>query len=224
MHAQQLGRVASSVLLLAGLACSSSKLATSAPENIATQASTRAEAVFEPTDEEWKWFFDNHERTLDALMPLRSQRGAQRVLVAYRAVHTIGPGVLESYFAIDVGRGYGLYGATVVAPIDKSIGAQLLRLHRADPQASLETVLPLIKVQRLTTNDETCPGLLNWDDALHKVRVPMFRDPNVIHLDGMSHRIVVDGFIDVDDNNDDNPAARWAVRMLGTLTKCAQGK
>ena len=89
-------------------------------------------------------------------------------------------------------------------------------------QASFESVLPLIKVQRLTASDETCPGLLNWDDALHKVRVPMFRNPNVIHLDGMSHRIVVDGFIDVDDNDDDNPAARWAVQMLDTLTKCAQ--
>jgi len=151
-------------------------------------------------------------------MPLRSQR----VIVAYRAAHSIIPAEIESYFAIDVGQGYGLYGATVVAPVGKSISEQLIRLHRADPEASFESVLPQIRIQKLTTSAEACPPLLKWREALHKVRVPMFPDPNVIHLDGMVHRIVVDGFIDVDDNDDDNPAARWAVQMLDTLTKCAQ--
>jgi hypothetical protein len=106
----------------------------SQPPSVARLAASGAEPALEPTEAEWKWFGDHHEQTLDALMPLRSQR----VLVVYRAVHTIAPSVIEGYFAIDVGQGYGLYGATVVTPVGRSIGEQLLHLHRAESRGVLE--------------------------------------------------------------------------------------
>jgi hypothetical protein len=173
----------------------------------------------EPTEEDSRWSGLYRERALDALMPLKGDR----VVVAYRAAHTIIPSEMESYFAVGVGKGYGLHDATVVNPIGRSIGEQLIRLHRADPGASFESALSQIKVQRLTTDVEQCSGLFEQMNVLYKVRVPMRPDPRVVRLDGTMHRIV-SIFVDVSDNDDNNPAAQWAMRTLDILTKCVQAK
>jgi hypothetical protein len=216
MIGQLIGRSVLTIAVLTSLACSTAKMTTSQPQVVAPKAA----ASTEPTDEEWRWFARYREQALDALMPLTSER----VLVAYRARHTISPSEMEGYFAIDVGRGYDVHGAVVVSPVGRSIGEQLMRLHRADPEASFESVLSRILVSRLTTDVEACPGLFAQMNTLHRVRVPMRPDPRVIHLDGMLHRIVVAGFVDVSDNDDDNPAARWAMQTLGVLTKCVRSR
>ena len=187
---------------------------------MAQRATASGVPPFELTEEDSRWSHLHREHALDALMPLRSDR----VIVTYRAAHTIVPGEIENYFAIDWGKGYRLYGATVITPVGKSIGEQLIRLHRAEPDASFESVLSRIRVDRRTTDVEACPGLFTRMGTLHRVRVPMFPDPNVIHLDGMQHRIVVDGFVDVSDSADDHPAAVWAQQMFATLKKCVQGR
>lgn len=220
MTFQLVGRLVVSVFMVANLACSPTTWTTPRKSSGAAAAIAPAEPALLPTDEEWEFAGRYRDQALDALMPLRSEG----VVVAYRAVHSIDPSEVESYFAVDVGKLHRLYGATVVSPVGQSITEQVIRLHRADPGASFESVLPRIKVDRRTTNVEACPGLGTRMSNLHRVRVPMSPNPNVITLDGVVHNIVVDGFVEVSDNNDENPAALWAMQTLAILTKCVESR
>jgi hypothetical protein len=176
-----------------------------------------------PLQADWDWLNSHRTDAFDRLMPVAS---APRQFVAYRSYRDLYQDVPESHFSISFADGPTLSLAKVLAtttvPVGRSVQQQLLDMHMGDREASLETLLPRVAIQRAAITELQCPTLKSRVDALLRTSIAIPKQ-SVIRLHGFQHRIVIDlGGIQVDATLDDaeNDVIQWAVGTSNALRKC----
>jgi hypothetical protein len=171
----------------------------------------------EPADEDWTWLQSNRDAVYDALMPLRVTDSEFITYRAYRDAYYTFP---ERYFQIRLTTQGPL--ASLLRPEGKSIQAQLLDLHMADPAIPLERLLPRVRVKRFDLEGKGCGAIERQVAKLHEVafHVPT-RNLLVLHPD--MHRIIVSiaaGDLDALLTEDAHPLVRWAMAAEEAFYQC----
>lgn len=166
------------------------------------------------------WLNDHTDEAFDRLLPL--ERGGY--YVAYRLHRDLYYEVPEEYFAIErmQSESGASFKATIVKPIGASIQEQLREMHLADRQASLETLIYRVKLQRHEITSEECNALRSRFDALTKLTIST-QSAHSITLHPFVHRVVLSlgsGNIDASLHEDDAPLVKWARTTLDTLSRC----
>ncbi len=186
---------------------------------LANQASNTSEA-------DWQWLALARAAALEALMPVTAHSNQ---LVAYRAYRDLYQDVREVYFRIerDPSRstsGDGLL-ASLVVPVGRSVQQQLLTLHMASPDASLDSLLPRVVVERIVVESRVCPSVRARVDALSRLSISI-PEQGIIPLHPLVHRLVVDGptaRIDGTLYGADAPVVRWAAETIRAIQACRGG-
>jgi hypothetical protein len=176
-----------------------------------------------PSEADWDWLNEHRQPAFDALMPLATDAPQ---LVAYRRYRDLYIDVPEAHFTIgsrDAPAGTEqTLRAVLTLPTVESIQQQLLRLHMSDRTLPLDILLPRVKIQRRTIEEEQCPSIRARLNALVKVRVSV-PHPNVIVLHPVVHHLIIttgEGRIDARLLDSADPAVRWASDTLKTLADC----
>lgn len=104
-----------------------------------------------------------------------------------------------------------------------SVRGQLLKLHMADRDASLETLLFRIGIRRTKLTPTQCPALTHRLDELRKlsIDIPKYRTYTVLHPVG--HRIVMrinGAYIEASFDDPGNSLVRWGLDTLASLNDC----
>ena len=191
---------------------------------VATSTSAAAPRV---PEKDFDWLAQHRQKALDALMPL-DDPVAQ---VSYRSYRDLYHEVPERYFSIRFDPASAGEAdrdnlqATVVAPIGRSIQAQLLDLHMKGRGASFKSVLARVSISRATLSAKKCQVVRDRMDALSRVRLQA-PEWNVIHLHPFLHRIVINGSagrIDATLEDDKDPLVVWGTETHEALMACALG-
>lgn len=179
-----------------------------------------------PSQADWDWLNSHRTEAFDRLMPVAS---APRQFVAYRSYRDLYQDVPESFFSISFADGPTLslekVLATTTVPVGRSVQQQLLDFHMGDREASLETLLRRVAIQRTTVTGSQCPVLKSRVDALLRTSFAIPKQ-NGIRLHGFQHRIVIDlEGIHMDATLDDPESVviQWAVATSKALKKCNSG-
>ena len=157
----------------------------------------------------------------DRLMPLRGREDRQ--FVAYRTSRDRFMNTAESHFAITFPQGSESLEAILTTLVGGSIRGQLLKLHVADRDASLDTLLFQVNAPRAKF-DAGCPTLKIQADALLIVPIDLLPvKRNFIPMHPTVHRIV----LDLNGTHlvcrlllAKKPLVRWALDTLDALNKC----
>lgn len=179
-----------------------------------------------PSDSDWQWLNDHRTEAFDRLMPIASP---PYQFVAYRSYRDLYQDVPESHFSISYLDGATLslerVVATTTAPVGPSIQQQLLELHMHDREASFDTLLPRVAVQRMTLTGSQCPELKRRVELLVRTSLTIPRQ-DVIRLHGFQHRIVIDMLgiqMDASLNDPESPIVKWAAATSKALGRCKAG-
>jgi hypothetical protein len=172
------------------------------------------------SEADWRWLDTWREAALDALMPVKARSGQT---IAYRRYRDLYQSAHEMSFSVTLGerpQGHAT-AATLVEPAGRSIQDQLLRLHAADREATLQALLPKVTL-RHTVVERSCPAL---DAQLHSVPrvIPTVPNTSTITLHPVIHRLVINTtLLDVDATVLDpkSPVARWADRTIAAIRAC----
>jgi hypothetical protein len=169
-----------------------------------------------PSEADWDWLTEHRPAAFEALMPVTSVKSP---LATYRSYRDLYQEVPERYFAIR--HGHGLE-ALVVVPDGPSIQQQLLDLHMAEPAASLDNLLPRVRIRRVELMASTCPAIQSQLDRLSRLRftVPAM---DLIILHPELHHVIVDaggGRVDATLQQDEHPLVRWSLETLAALQRC----
>ena len=172
------------------------------------------------SDADWRWLDTWREAALDALMPVKPRSGQT---IAYRRYRDLYQAAHEVSFSVTLGerpQGHAT-AATLVEPAGRSIQDQLLRLHAADREATLQTLLPKVTLRR-TLVDRSCPAL---DAQLRSVPriIPAVPVTNAFAPHPVVHRVVINTTLiqaDATVLDPKSPVARWADRMIGAIRTC----
>jgi hypothetical protein len=113
--------------------------------------------------------------------------------------------------------------ATVTTLVGGSVRSQLLKLHLADRDAPLETLLLSFGVRRTRLTSDQCPALKTRTDEFQKVLIEI-PDRNYLSAHAVGHRIVMSLHgtrLDVSLLDPGIALVRWAHDTLDALNKCA---
>ena len=174
-----------------------------------------------PTQADLDWVEQRLGAARDRLMPLRGREDRQ--FVAYRTSRDQFMATAESHFAITFPQGSESLEAVVTTLVGGSIRNQLLKLHVADRDASLDTLLFQVNAPRAKF-DAGCPTLKIQADALLIVPIDLLPvKRNFIPMHPTVHRIVLDlngTHLDAGFDGPEKPLVRWALDTLEALNKC----
>jgi hypothetical protein len=193
--------------------------------NLRPSLSRDAQTAAAGGDAQWseadlRWLDTWREAALDALMPVKARNGQT---IAYRRYRDLYQGAHEVSFSVALGerpQGHAT-AATLVEPAGRSIQDQLLRLHAADREAALQTLLPKVTLRR-TLVERSCPALDAQLRAVPRI-IPAVPITNATVLHPVIHRIVITTtLIDADATVLDpkSPVARWADRTIAAIRAC----
>jgi hypothetical protein len=113
--------------------------------------------------------------------------------------------------------------ATVTTLVGGSVRSQLLKLHLADRDAPLDTLLLSFGVRRTRLTPDQCPALKRRrTDEFQKllIKIP---DRNYLSAHAVGHRIVMGlhgAHLDFSSLDPGIPLVRWALDTLDALNKC----
>jgi hypothetical protein len=176
-----------------------------------------------------EWVAQHLAAAMDSLIPLRGLQ--YREFVAYRmSPDWDGP---ESHFAISFPQTTPTVEnveATVSRLTGGAVRSQLLKLHMADRDASLDELMLRVAIRRATLASDRCVALKARVDALEKVVIeisPRSRSGRYAEIPAPHapvHQIVLSRSGTSINAVLQNPRAalvRWAVGTLNALNKCA---
>jgi len=133
----------------------------------------------------------------------------------------------ESHFAISFAQKSPTIEeveATVSALVGASVRSQLLKLHIADRDASLDQLMLRTGIRRTRLTGDRCPALKARVDALDRVVIDTHR-PNILALmHAPVHQIVISRIgasISAVLQDPGTPLVRWSVDTFDALKKCA---
>jgi hypothetical protein len=187
-----------------------------------TRDAQTAAAGSEPqwSDADWSWLDTWRAAALDALMPVKARTGQT---IAYRRYRDLYQDAHEVSFSVTLGerpQGHAT-AAKLIEPVGRSIQDQLLRLHAADREATLQTLLPKVTLRR-TVVDRTCSALDAQLRAVPRI-IPAVPITNAIALHPVIHRIVINTTLidaDVTVLDPKSPVAHWADRTIAAIRAC----
>jgi hypothetical protein len=167
-----------------------------------------------------RWLDTWREAALDALMPVKARNGQA---IAYRRYRDLYQAAHEMSFSVTLAerpQGHAT-AATLVEPAGRSIQDQLLRLHAADREATLQTLLPRVTLRR-TLVDRSCPALDAQLRAIPRI-IPAVPITNANARHPLTHRIVITTTLidaDVTVLDPKSPVAHWADRTIAAIRAC----
>lgn len=176
-----------------------------------------------PSEADWRWLDQSRAQAFERLMPVATTPG---LLVAYRSYRDVYHEVPERYLRLDQIRdalpGASAFVATLVEPVGASIQQQLLDLHRSRPEASLDALLPEVRVRRTAILSTGCPSLGQSLSTLSGLSITV-PELNVIGLHPHLYRFVIEMGVfnaDVTLTDENAPLVRWAEGMLAAAAGC----
>ena len=135
---------------------------------MAVGAIALAQAGAEPTDADWKWLNQYHDRVFDAVMPMASSD----VLVGYRSSR--GPDVLEQYFAVRFNPVGDFNKNKLDEPLRSDRAPDLAATARRSYERSRrsdQSVQSQLSFRRLTLDSGTCGPLRVQMDKLSTISI-----------------------------------------------------
>jgi hypothetical protein len=187
-------------------------------------ALTMANQAAPPSVADWRWLDASREPAFNQLLPVAARAGQ---VVAYRSYRDLYQEVPERYLRVErvlaSTAGEVAFVATVVVPVGRSIQQQLLDLHRARPDAGLESVLSEVAPCRTVVSSKECAALTANLDALSGLTIVLPKR-DVIVLHPTVHRFAIDlltANVDVTLFDDRAPLVRWAGEAIAAIEQCA---
>lgn len=173
------------------------------------------------SEAESRWLETWWDSAFDALMPVARRDGQN---IAYRRYRDRHYDIPELSFSIELAArpaGHAA-AATLTEPVGASIQEQLLELHAREPEATLQTLLPRVKLRQLRVSDRPCQALDAQLRALPRVMPDTLRT-NVIVLHPLVQRLVIGTtaiHADVTVFETTVPIAKWGDRTIAAIRAC----
>ncbi len=163
------------------------------------------------------WFRKHRKAVVDYFMPF------DMAGVTFRSHHDYYYNAEERYFQIF--EDSPSMSAVVVTPIGKSIKVQALDLRIADHQATLDDLLPQIKVDRTKIAEADCPQIRTRFHSLAGLPFSVPGRDRFMHP--MTYEIqfsAMSGTLEARLYDQSHPLAQWALETLRELETCAKNQ
>jgi hypothetical protein len=162
---------------------------------------------------------------LNDLVPMKAEGG---LYLSYRSHRSLYTDVPEYGFFIGYEPRHNEPGlqefltARVHIADAVSIYDQLMKMHRAKPDESAESIQHKLKVKIWTLTEKTCPAIQEQFSKFQKlsIQVPAFDE---VSLHPLVHEFHVDagvGNMDIDLHGSEQPLVFWAVETRRALDSC----
>jgi hypothetical protein len=132
----------------------------------------------------------------------------------------------ELHFAISFPQSqprFENFEGTVTTLVGGSVRSQLLQLHLADRDASLDALLLRVGIRRTRLTLDRCSALKTRTDELSKVSINVPSARGAIPLHPVGHQIVTSlngAYINATFQDPEIGLVRWALETLDALNKC----